>query len=244
MGGRHGIDSARATVERLTSCSLSLTDRRWAFAEENRAAIDALWRAERERNPRFFNGAVHLVCERSITSGGLRAKLLRTDFKSCLYWRKLGFPPAGVIDAFGSALVTSKEGAIILGRQRAGNLNAGLTYLPAGFIDADDIGPSGEIDIAGSVMREIGEETGLGAADIERRQGFYAVCAGAQLSIAVPFASPLDARDLVARIEDHIAAAPDSELETVVAVRSLSDLDGLALPHYTRPLLERLLARA
>lgn len=227
-----------ATVERVDRCRLSLSKARWAFADRNGQAIDALWVSETERNPHFFNGPVHLVCNLHIADGALTADLLRTDFKSCLYWRRQGFPAAGVIDGFGSGLITTADGAIILGRQRSGNINAGLAYLPAGFIDDSDVGSDGDIDIVASVLREVGEETGLTGVDLDRSPGFYVVRSQSQLSIAVPLISSFNADDVVRRIETHITASPHSELDAVVAVKSLDDLAPLDMPHYTRPLVE------
>lgn len=227
---------------RIGSCALHASGARWNYADRNAAEIDANWQIATKRNPNYFNGVVLLIDSLAMDGEALTASLLRTDFKSCLYWRERGFPAAGVIDGFGSGLIISADGAIILGRQRGGNINSGLSYLPGGFIDDRDVAQDGSIDIVASVAREIEEETGLGARDLERRGGFHVVRAGAQLSIAVPHHSHLPAAELVNRIERHIAASSNSELEEAIAISKLSDLEGLSVPHFTRPLLEALLA--
>ena len=107
----------------------------WPFAEANKSAIEAHWAKVIQINPRYFNGVVHLVEDMHFDNGVLDASLLKTDFKSYLFWRDQGFPEAGVLDGFGSALIRSSDGHMMLGRQRAGNVNAGLAYPPAGFID-------------------------------------------------------------------------------------------------------------
>jgi 8-oxo-dGTP pyrophosphatase MutT (NUDIX family) len=177
-----------------------------------------------------------------IDATGLRARLLATDFKSYLHWREAGFPDAGVIDGFGSALIKSSDQAFLLGRQRAGNINGGLTYLPGGFIDGRDVDAAGRIDIAASIAREIEEETGLTLAEFDVEPGFLVTQVPAHLSMAVSYVAKSDASSLKARIEQHIAADPASELTEIVIVRRAADLQGLAMPHYARVLVTWLLA--
>jgi 8-oxo-dGTP pyrophosphatase MutT (NUDIX family) len=228
-------------VSSLRACTLNVCSETWPFAETHADVIDANWAHASETNPSYFNGAVHLVCGLRFDDNRLDASLLRTDFKSYLYWRQQGFPQADVLDGFGSALLRSADGKIILGRQRAGNVNAGLTYLPAGFIDERDVGPDGSIDIAASVVREVIEETGIAASALVRDAGYYVTRAGPQLSIAVPFRLAMTAADFIRVAERHIALSEASELEAVIPVAARADMKGLPLPRYARLLLETLL---
>ncbi len=232
------------TVFRCAHCDLHAGDGQWAFAVKNTAAIDEAWRQARESNPHYFNGVIHLIDSLDTGNDRLRARLLRTDFKSYLYWRQAGFPQTGVLDAFGSALIRSRDGAIILGRQRAGNVNGGLAYLPGGFIDARDVGPDGRIAIAESIWRELAEETGLGAADVTRQPGFWVTQTAVHVSIAAAYHTDLDAEALKKQIESHIAQDPASELTEAVIVRGPADLRGLAMPPYARVLLAALFTQA
>ena len=132
-----------------------------------------------QSNPRYFNGVVHLVDDvRLDGDSASMLRFVRTDFKSYLFWRDQGFPEAGVLDGFGSALIRSSDGHMMLGRQRAGNVNAGLAYPPAGFIDEQDVEADGSIDIAGSVAREVSEETGIDAAALVRDDGLLSDAVG------------------------------------------------------------------
>jgi ADP-ribose pyrophosphatase YjhB (NUDIX family) len=235
-------DFDREGVWLVPACQLRATHARWAYAEARSREIEDNWIVEKTSNPNYFNGPIHLIHRLAMADNAIRAELLRTDFKSSLYWRREGFPEASVIDGFGSAIVRSADSAIILGRQRAGNINAGLSYPPGGFIDDRDVADDGTIDIEKSIRRELAEETGLDPSALERGHGYWITRSGAQLSIAVPFRSKLNTADLMRAIQCHIAASPNSELEAAVAVSHASDLERLEMPHYTRRLLDALFA--
>lgn len=231
----------RDCVHEIESCRLIAHEGTWAYARSAAAEIDAAWANAQRTNPKFFNGTVYLLDAVAYSGRRLDARLLRSDFKSYLYWRRNGFPETGVRDGFGSALIRAADGAYLLGRQRAGNVNAGLVYLPGGFIDGRDVAADGTIDIAASITRELEEETGLTSADVEALPGFLATENGPHLSIAKTFQSSLASDALKAHIERHIAADAASELECIVIVRTARDLDGLAMPSYVGVLLSHLM---
>ena len=239
----HDKQPANDRVIRLAGCELQVGAGAWPFAERNRVPIDAHWDQRTRANPGFFNGLIHLLESHELKDGCLTGRLMPVEFKSFLYWKDTGYPDATVRDAFGSALIRSAEGHVLLGRQRAGNLNAGLAYLPGGFIDGRDIDASGLVDIDASVVREVLEETGLGAADLERRPGYVLTFAGAMVSIGVEYGSRLSARELKARILRHIAADTQSELVEVEIVQWSGDLDRIAMPIYAEVLLRMLFRR-
>lgn len=228
-------------VERVDLVDLKVGPGTWAFARDRSAEIDALWARRSAENPHLFNGTVHLVNALRHAPGRLTAEFVRTDFKSYLYWRETGFSDASVIDGFGSALIRAGDGAVLLGRQREGNINGGLAYLPGGFIDGDDVRADGTIDLDASIARELEEETGLAAASFVRTPGYVLTYTGPLLSIAIEFTSGKDANELRREILTHLAADPHSELVDIVIVRDKSDLEGLAMPSYAGVLLTALI---
>lgn len=228
-------------VARVDHCSLTVGHESWAFAGAHREEIDRHWTRRSAENPGFFNGVIHMLTHHDLTGSTFLGTFVRTDFKSYLYWRETGFSEAGVRDAFGSALIRSAEGHVLLGRQREGNINSGLAYLPGGFIDSRDIGPGGSIDIVGSVLREVGEETGIPASSFTQKPGYYLTFAGPLISVAVELVSSERAEDLRQRMLAHMREDPQSELVDAVIVRSRADLAGLAMPDYARILIEHLL---
>ena len=241
-----GIRASRGSrlaegVTAVDRCVLEVGGGAWPFAKSRADEIEAHWQEATRVNPSYFNGIVHLVDDVSLESGGLNASLVRTDFKSYLYWREQGFPEAGVLDGFGSALIRSSEGHVILGRQRAGNVNSGLVYLPSGFIDEQDVEADGSIDIVASVVREIAEETGAQGELLSRGPGFLVTRSGPQLSMAVPFHVAMTTEEFVRFVEGQIATH-DSELEAIIPVAGLGDIEDLPMPRYARVLLEALFA--
>jgi ADP-ribose pyrophosphatase YjhB (NUDIX family) len=231
-------------VELIERCRLAVGTGRWAFAETHAAAIDAHWARRSAANPAMFNGTVYILGAAQVAAGTLSGALMATDFKSFLYWKDHGYPDSSVRDVFGSALILSAEGHVVLGQQAAGNLNSGLAYLPGGFIDTRDVDEEGHVDIAASVAREVAEETGLDPDLLERQPGFLLTHAGPMTSIAVAFRSAETSDALQAKIRAHIAAdAGAAELADAVVIRSAADLAGLAAPRYADVLLAHLLAQ-
>lgn len=228
------------SVDRFESCGLEVVDEPWPFAAAQRAAIDAHWQARTAANPAFFNGIVHVLCRQSHGAGRFSAAFRQVEFKSFLYWRDHGYPEAGVRDGFGSALIRSAEGHVLLGRQGGGHLNSGLAYLPGGFIDPRDVDEQGRVDIEASVRRELLEETGLGPADLERVPGVIVTRAGPHVSIAVELRSPLAAEALRSRILTHLGRVDQSELVDIVVVRGGDELRPEEMPVFTAVLLREL----
>lgn len=238
------IDFAKGTVRRAASLSLAVDNSgAWQYAIAHGPAIDAHWRKASTANPNYFNGTIHVVTQLDWVGSHIAATLIPTDFKNFLYWRDQGFPSAaGVRDGFGSGLIRSADGCIVLGRQRPGNINEGLAYLPGGFIDPRDVTSGGTIDITASVARELLEETGLGPEAIARTEGFVVAEIGPHVSFAVAYVSPLTATALCERIAAHIAADPDPELAEAVVLASPADVQSHELAAYARVLLASPLA--
>lgn len=235
----------KGTIAAVARCDLRVTDEPWSFLEGSGPAIAALWATRRAENPLLFDGVIHLMTRHTLADGVFGGVFQKTDFKSYLFWRERGFPAPlcpepRPSDCFGSALIRSAEGFVLLGRQRAGNLNGGLAYPPGGFIDARDVRGDGSIDIDASIWREIGEETGLGGAELSRVPGYRVVFAGPLAAIAVEYRSPLPAEALRRRVLAHIAADPRPELDDAVIVRRVEDI-GPAMPEYAKLLLRAVL---
>jgi 8-oxo-dGTP pyrophosphatase MutT (NUDIX family) len=205
----------------------------WDFAATHANEIESHWAHRLTTNPGYFNGVVHVMADWHVNESTFVATFYRSDFKSFLYWREHGYPPAHALDAFGSAMVLSREGCVLLGHQSAGHINAGRAYLPSGFIDQRDCNNEGVIDIAASVMRELCEETGLTSAHLHRVPGFVIVVTGMIVCIAVRLQSTLSSVDLVHQIKATLAADPDPELVDVIFADPKTDLTALNVPVYS-----------
>ncbi len=239
VGSGRGFPHANG-VKVVSKCVLAVVGEPWPFAQINAAEIEANWEKAKSGNPNFFNGVVYLMKDVRAEGSEIHASLIKTDFKSYLYWRLSGFPEAGVIDGFGSALIRSSDGQFMLILQRPGNVNSGFAYLPSGFIDQDDVLADGTIDIGKSVEREIGEEIGEAGAKLEREEGFIVSRHGPHMSFAVPFYLPMTSGEFVAQVAHHNATTAHPEIEAVIPVGGLDDLDALKVLPHARALLEAL----
>jgi 8-oxo-dGTP pyrophosphatase MutT (NUDIX family) len=224
--------ASEGTAFRVTRCALALSDEPWSYAQRHADAIAAYWKGISAERPKMFDGCVHMLTSYVLHDGTLSGTFARTDFKSFLYWREHGMEPPA-LDAFGSSLIRSCDGCILLGRQVEGHLNGGFAYPPSGMIDASDA-VAGAIDIDNSIARELEEETGLIPTDLERRPGYIVTLYGCQLSIAIEWLSRESATVLRERILAYVARQPDPELADVIIVRSLAEIDDPSILSYAR----------
>lgn len=225
---------------RISHCRLTVGAASWGYATQCEAAIAAHWAKAQIARPKLFNGVIYLLSEYELQADTLSGTLIRTDFKSFLYWREQGYPACGLCDAFGAAVLRSREGHVLLGLQSDGHLNSGLAYPPSGMIDQDDV-RDGIIDIDASIVRELEEETGLRPADFERVPGYILTMLPPFVAIAVEWRSALPAEALRERILAHVDREVEPELADVVIVRAASDIGSLALQPYAVPLLQFLM---
>lgn len=235
---------AERQVLRVCDCRLALGSSTWDFAQERGAEIEEHWARRKAENPAFFNGSILVMRSPRIVDGTFFAELIETDFRAYLFWRETGFPAAGVFDGFGAGLIRSADGYVLLGRQGAGNLNAGLAYLPGGFIDRRDVKDDDSIVIDESIARELVEETGLDAGDLQRRPGYYVTVCDSKISIAVEFRSALTADALRLKMLDKIGGQDDPELDDVIAVSRSEMGSSLAVADYVRVLLPEVFSEA
>jgi len=236
------MDRPADSSVRIAQCALRVGPEPWPFAVERRAEIAAHWQRASAERPKLFDGTVYMLRKSALEGEGFRGIFVRTDFKSFLYWRESGYADPSVRDSFGSSVIRSAEGHVLLGRQTSGNVNAGLAYPPGGFIDTRDVTADGAIDIDASIARELAEETGLDPLELERTPGYLLTRAGALVSIGIEWKSPLAAAALRERILAHVSQQAVPELADIVIVRKASEIDEDTMPRYACAVLRALLA--
>jgi 8-oxo-dGTP pyrophosphatase MutT (NUDIX family) len=226
-------------IHRVTTLDLSFRPEPWPFADQRRADIDAHF-AIRQREKPIWNGRVLLGRNAVFVGERFSARYFETDFASFLAWRDWGFPDPGVFNGFGMGALRCSDGAFVLGEMGEHTSNAGRIYFPAGTPDPDDLS-NGKVDIAGSVAREIEEETGLTPADY--RTGAYWDCVVSGTAIAMIMLLHVDApaEPLRARIEANLARQRQPELSAIHLVRRTGDLTA-AMPRFVTAFLEQQLA--
>lgn len=228
-----------AFVEPISSIDLRLDAYEWAFTSERRTEIELHWKSLRETRPGLWNGDVVLARDVRTDAGRLTGRCFATDFASFVAWSDWKWPDTDVVDCWGAALILSRDGALIYGRMAASTLNAGQVYPPSGGVDMQDVAGDGRIDIEGSLLRELAEETGLNAQ--EARYGpLWSARAGCQLCLARELRFDENAATLARRIENFNAQLDEPELAGVIVLRSAADITS-DIPPYAAGMARHLL---
>jgi len=195
----------------------------WPFAIERRGEIDAHFEKLRAEKPLIWNGEVLLLRRGEIADGVLSGAYLKTDFASFISWRDWGFPDKTVRNCFPMAALRSSDGAFLLGVMGAHTATAGQIYFPAGTPDPSDI-DGDRVDLERGVIRELIEETALGAADIAAASGWFATPLGQRLALMKIVQAKESAARLRERICAFLAAQEQPELSDIHVVRNTDDL--------------------
>lgn len=226
-------------VEAIAGIDLGLEPFDWPFAVERRVEIDRHWRRLQAGKPGIWNGAVVLTRKGRIEDRCYRGACFAADYASFVAWRDWGWPDPEIVDCFGAALVLSRDRALIYGRMAASTLNAGHIYPPSGAIDLEDVTAEGRIDVEGSLVRELAEETGLAARDA-RPGALWAVRDGCRMCLARELWFDEDAESLGGRVEAFNAAQSLPELDGAVILRSPPNRVA-AMPPYASGIAHHLL---
>jgi 8-oxo-dGTP pyrophosphatase MutT (NUDIX family) len=224
-------------IRRVTTLDLTYEPWDWPFAARRRADIDAHFAAKKREKPDIWNGQVLLARRPAWSEGRFSASYFATDFASFLAWRDWGFVDAFVFNGFGMGALRSADGAFVVGEMGPHTSTAGRVYFPAGTPDPDDI-VADRVDIAGSVTRELEEETGLTPADYEAAAHWDCVTAGSAIALIriLDVAMPADA--LRARIEANLSRQKQPELSAIHLVRARADISP-AMPPFVAAFIER-----
>ncbi len=229
------------TVVPIDRLSLQFVPQSWPFAVERRVAVAAHFARAHAVRPALWNGQILLMHRHRLDHGALEGAFLATDFASFLAWRDWGFPEAGVINCFAMGALRGSDGAWIMGVMGPHTSEAGKIYFPAGTPDFGDI-VDGAVELAGSVVREVAEETGLGPDDFIEADSWYCVIDGARIALMRILQAQEPAETLCQRIRDHIACETQPELSDVRIVRSRRDFD-VMMPRFVTAFLDHLDAR-
>jgi hypothetical protein len=225
----------RPPVHRVTTLDLPVRPSIWPFAQARRGEIDAHF-AEQKRERPIWNGRVLIARNPVFADAHFSAEYFETDFASFLAWRDWGFPDREVFNCFGMGALRASDGAFLLGEMAPHTANAGRIYFPSGTPDLDDVS-DGRVDIAGSVVREVFEETGLAEVDYVAAAHWDCVVGGALIGMFRLLSVDMPGEALAARIESNLARQRQAELCAIHLVRELRDLSA-AMPRFVTAYLE------
>jgi 8-oxo-dGTP pyrophosphatase MutT (NUDIX family) len=215
----------------LHATDLVLDNRPWLWAEREQARIAAHWAEQAKGNAALFDGRLLVAWRYAIEDGVLRGACLETDFSKFLAWRDFGFPDTGIVNVFAMAALRAEDGAYLMGVMGQHTANPGRIYFPAGTPDPNDV-VDGNVDLAGSVIRELMEETGLSADDVTIGAGFTAIRRGQKLAVMRDLTVRGSAEEVQARVRDNLAGLAEDELDDLFIVRGPGDLDPARMPDF------------
>ncbi len=224
-------------IHRVTTLDLEVHELAWPFAAERRADIAAHFADKQRERPQMWNGRVLLGRDPVFDGGRFAASYFETDFASFLAWRDWGFPDKAVFNGFGMGALRASDGAFVMGEMGRHTANAGRIYFPSGTPDLDDV-RDGVLDIPGSVVREIEEETGLTPADYRAEQHWHCVVSGPAIALIRILDVDLPGEAIRDRIAANLAAQADPELSAIHLVRETSDLTA-SMPRFVTAFVER-----
>ena len=207
----------------------------WGFSRDRADDIAAHWAQAVAKKPAMFDGRVLLghALEHAPEDGGiLRSHYFETAFSAFLAYRDFGFPGT-VFNGFAMAALRSADGAFLLGEMGAHTASGGMSYFPAGTPDRNDI-VGDAVDLAGSVVRDLREETGIALAREELAPTWTIVRLGGRVACMKPVQLAARADEVVAQVEAFLARDEEPELAGLRIVRSMADLDRLRVPEFTR----------
>jgi hypothetical protein len=221
---------------------LAFAPRPWPFAEQRRNEIARHFELLRERKPAVWNGRILLLYEHAIVGDTFRGSYFETDYASFVAWRDWGFPDAAVKNCFSLGALRASDGGFLLGVMNAQTLNAGKIYFPAGTPDPGDI-VGGMVDLAGSIWREMAEETGLAPDAYQAEEGWTCVFAKTYIAQIKVLHVRETASALRQRILDHLAREAEPELADIRIVRGPADFDPM-MPSFVPTFLNHVWSQA
>lgn len=215
----------------------------WAFASERADEIAAHWEKVSAGKPAMFNGRVMLQHRAAIDGGVFHAGYFEADYAAFLGWRDFGLPPPAIRNGFAMAALRSADGAFLLGRMGDHTANPGKVYFAAGTPDREDVRPDGTLDLAGSVTRELCEETGLTLDEIAVEERWTAVIVPGRVAFMRPVGIDLPAEAARMLMLERIARQDEPELSDIVIVRNLADCAAYDMPPFMTSYLAHIYGR-
>jgi hypothetical protein len=223
-------------IHRVTTLDLAFEPRPWPFAQARRDEIAAHFAIKQRERP-IWNGRILLGRNPVFAGERFSASYFEADFASFLAWRDWGFPDESVFNGFGMGALRCADGAFLLGEMGQHTSNAGRIYFPSGTPDLDDI-RGDAVDIAGSVAREVLEETGLAPEHYRAAAHWDCVVSGAAIAMIRILDVEATGEALRERIEANLAAQDQPELSAIHLVRDSRDLTA-AMPRFVTAFVEQ-----
>jgi 8-oxo-dGTP pyrophosphatase MutT (NUDIX family) len=219
------FSQAKPEIIDLDRVEIAVEPWSWEFAGARRGEIDRHFASRQRERPALWNGRVLLVHRYAIGDGALRGACFETDYASFLAWRDWDLPDPRVFNVFAAAAVQTADGAYLVGEMGPSTAAAGQLYFPCGTPDPEDIGAGGMLDLAGSLVRELREETGIDIATLDSAPGWCLIRDRGYLALMKRLMARQSAEELRSAIMRHLGSEPQPELSDIRIVRGRADLD-------------------
>jgi len=228
---------SRAAITRVATLDVRCVERAWPWADANAAAIEAFWHEAKAKQPKLFDGPVFMFADTRIERETFRAVCFETRFSRLLYAKRHGFPDPNVTNGFAMGALRAADGAFLLGVMGRETANRGQIYFPAGTPDPLDRQDDGTLDLEGSVVRELAEETGLQQGDYEMEDGWVLVEDGGFLAFLRPVRLSEPAAEVRSRMLERMRRLKDQELSDIYVARGPGDVDEQRMPPFIQAFL-------
>lgn len=220
----------------LTGIAARLVPFAWPWAQAQAHFVAGNWERRVARRSGLFDGRVLLACGWRVDDGLCSIDLFETSYAAFIAHRDAGSPDLSVANAFAAIVPRASDGGVVLGIMGGHTANAGQVYFPCGTPDRGDVRGDSRVDLAGSAVRELAEETGMDLPDAAC-ESWLLLRGEGQLGFLRPVTFPLDAETLRARMERHRAAEADPELAGFLVARGSGDIDPARMPGLVRAYL-------
>ncbi len=223
------------TLHRVDALECRFVQHDWPFARERVADIEANWQARLATGQKLWNGRVLVSLDaRVVERDGKRIFLadhFEVDYAPFLGHRDLGFPDPRVKNCFAMAALRSSDGAFLVARMGMHTANPGQLYFAAGTPDPGDV-VGDRVDLAGSILRELAEETGITADDVVLSSGYTIAFESGRIACLQEARTHADAETLIARVKEFLAKEKAPEINGLVSIRSEADFAKGPMPPF------------
>ncbi len=218
----------------------------WPFRSVRKDEIAVHWAKLKAAKPAMFNGQVLLQCRGEVSGTTFSADYFQLDYASFIAWHHWGYPQEAheqIRNGFAMGALRTRDGAYLMGVMGEHTANAGKVYFAAGTPDPGDVLANGEVDLAGSVMRELEEETGLQASEVSVGDGWRIVLGRERVAFMRDVFIDLAADEARSLIRDRLSRQIQPELCDIAIARSVADIDEARMPIFMQVFLRDVFSR-
>ena len=219
------------SIRPVRQIEAQLEDWHWSWSEANQEKIAVHWQSLTANNRHVFDGTVLLMHRGELTGDIYKSGYFKTRYSHFMALRDWGVPDPAVRNGFSCAALKTLDGDYLLGVMAEHTSNAGKIYFAAGTPDLDDCNGD-RVDIAGSALRELAEETGFTPDDLLSENRITLVDEGFRLAFLCHFTLQMTTQDALEQFAKWNSKQDTPELAGLYVVRNKDDLRPVQMPLY------------